>query len=50
MEYVYSALLLHSAGKAVDEAGVKSNRSNRQHSRYLKDKSFSGFIERCKYR
>ena len=23
MEYVYSALLLHSAGKSVDEAGVK---------------------------
>lgn len=23
MEYIYSALLLHSAGKAVDEAGVK---------------------------
>jgi len=23
MEYVYSALLLHTAGKPVDEAGVK---------------------------
>lgn len=24
MEYIYSALLLHSAGKPVDESGVKS--------------------------